>query len=167
MTNNGKRRVVALAITFGVIFVALPLIGMGLASIRMTPKPDIEGYAIMLLKTFDDRNKAAVAYFERIKRDPATAAELRAQADEARALGESVRRSLLIAQPANDAKAKFEQYIGAQCAIAKKAEDALAKNPVWAKASYYRDSYNRVTQNDMTIFEKLFGSKRLLAGECK
>jgi hypothetical protein len=136
--------------------------------LALLPKParDNEGYAIMLLKEYDDRNTAAVNYFERIGNDSATAAELKKHTDEARALGESIRKNLLVANPAEGARVTFEKYIVLQCMIAHKAENALNRSAQWTKASYWRDSYNRAAQNEMSAYERIFGSKRLIVRDC-
>ena len=167
MTNRNRKRLIAIALALLIPLVGLPMFAsLMIPAFMPKPKLDNEGFSLMLLRGYDDRNAAAVNYFDRARDDMATANELRKYADDARALGAKIKKNLLIPNPDESARADFEQYIAIQCTIARKAENALSRSVPWTKASYWRDSYNTAAHGEMTTYERIFGSKRLLMRDC-
>lgn len=166
MNSRNKKRAFAVAMVIMILVGGTAVLPFVIGALTPKTQPDYEGYAIMLLKGYEDRNAAAITFFERTRKDPATAEELKRHADQARALGQSIRKNLLIANPSESARAELEQYMTVQCTIARKAESAMSRDAVWTKASFWRDSYNKAAARQMSYFEQLFGSKRLLVREC-
>ena len=171
MTNRNRKRLIAIALALFIPLVALPFIGapiLGMVMTTFAPKysATFEGKVIMLLASYIDRNNAAVTYFDRGRKDATTADELRKYADEAKTLGEAIRKNLMDPNPPDAARATFERYIAVQCTIARKAESAMNKSQPWIQASYYRESFNKAAHGEMTTYERIFGSKRLLMRDC-
>ena len=164
MTNGSKSRMIALALALLIPLVVLPLLGYVPLAFLPKQAKDNEGYAIMLLKGYDDRNAAAVRYFE--PKRSASVAELKKDAYEARALGGSIRKNLLVAKPTESARIEFEKYIDLQCSIGRRADKVLSQSEQWTKASYWRDRYNKAAQEEMNFYERMFGSQRLIVREC-
>ena len=87
MNSRNKKRAFAIAMVILILVGGSAILPFVISAFVPKVQPDAEGYAIMLLKGYDDRNVAAVKFFERIRRDPATAAELQKHADDARQIG--------------------------------------------------------------------------------
>lgn len=123
--------------------------------------------ALDVIKAYDGRNAAVAYYFENVRKDPETAKKIKDQAAEARKLGESIRVDLALAEPFASTRKNFERYTEIQCSISKTVDDQnFRKTPAWTQVSQHTGRYNEAVQSNFTLYERTFGSTKLLFRDC-
>lgn len=125
--------------------------------------------AIDAINAYEGRNMAVVYYFEKVRNDNATAAKIKEMAAEARKIGESLRDAFALAEPLpfGDTRAKFERFAEIQCGISKTVDDQnFRRTPAWMQVSQRTGIYNTAVQNNFSLYERTFGTNKLLFRDC-
>ena len=141
----------------------------GIFSIGKVSAPLNFSRAVDVINAYEGRNMAVVYYFGRVRKDEAIATKVKEQATEARKIADSIRSSFALAEPLpfTDTRKQFERYTEIQCSISKTVNDeAFRKTPAWTQVSQRTGIYNTNVQNNFNLYERTFGSNKLLFRDC-
>ena len=157
------------------IFCAVSLVGIGalFASGAFTfwKANDHLSYtrAIDVMNAYEGRNAAVVFYFDKVRKDEQTATKIKELVKEANALGKTIRTDFSLAEPLpfTDSRAKFDRFVAIQCEISKTVDDqTFRRSNAWVQVAQRTSIYNTQVQNNFSLYERTFGSKKLLFRDC-
>ena len=143
-----KRRIFAFILVAVCALAALKLA----SSVMSLMAPDDEARRVSassLLRAYDNRNRTTIKQLENAHADQDTIAYVRTRSEQARALGDELRRDIGFAYPGDTARAKFREYVRMQCEIERKVSSGMTQSPPWAHAVFSRESYNKNARTDM------------------
>lgn len=141
----------------------------GVFSIGRSNAPLNYSKATDVLNAYEGRNGAVVYYFEKVRKDQAAADSIRAQAAEARKIADSIRADFALAEPLpfSGTRKQFERFTEIQCNISKTVDDQnFRRSPAWTQVSQRTGIYNTAVQNNFNLYERTFGSNKLLFRDC-
>jgi hypothetical protein len=123
--------------------------------------------ALDAIRAYEGRNMAVTHYFENVRKDATTAKNIRDLAAEARKIGDSLRSDFALAEPFASSRKQFDRFIEIQCAISKTVDDrTIRASPAWTQVSQQTGRYNEAVKNNFTLYEKTFGTSKLLFRDC-